>query len=298
MENISKRLPITGEDMITFSKTKLDSRKYFEIYENHYAFIEEWAELTDREQHVATCKFVSSRRNNLSFTAQSSCAIRTISRLDKYDNHPHCLTTTKRSRDLICWRIKKEMPKTETIDGIQVANCLDTICDLAKHDTAKSLLVSINDCLYKKYFTYNHLVTFIDKQKNRRHTKKLLKVIKFATNKCESPLETIALIEILRAGYVLPRQQIAIYEDNHFVARVDMFWQMRYKKIILEVDGKNKYSDATDLFNEKIREDKLRSMGYCVIRATWGDVISGKLIELLEKSKIPKRRYNKQTIFS
>lgn len=43
---------------------------------------------------------------------------------------------------------------------------------------------------------------------------------------------------------------------------------------IVEFDGKVKYrgDDGTALFDEKRREDRLRSLGYIVVRIIWADL--------------------------
>ena len=286
--------------MIIFSKYNPDSIKYLEIFENYYVAYNEWMVLNELEQHLEICKFINNRRNNIYLTGQSSCAIREISRLDKYDIRPHSVTTTKKGSDFICWRMRKTMPNTELIDGIQVVNCLDTIVDLAKYDTTESLLVSINDCLNKRYFTIQEFLNYLDVLTDRHHKKTLLRLMKIASDKCESPLETIAWIAIYKAGFILPEQQVKIVDKANkgiFYSRVDMCWKIRRRTVILELDGKIKYSDKSILFAEKKREDQIRAMGYVVIRATWKDVVEGRFVKLLDSIKIPKRRYRNQTIF-
>jgi very-short-patch-repair endonuclease len=45
-------------------------------------------------------------------------------------------------------------------------------------------------------------------------------------------------------------------------------------KVVIEFDGKVKYrdGDGDTLFQEKRREDRLRRLGYTVIRVTWSDL--------------------------
>ena len=44
--------------------------------------------------------------------------------------------------------------------------------------------------------------------------------------------------------------------------------------VVVEFDGKVKYGDGNGdvLFQEKLREDRLRRLGYTVIRVTWDDL--------------------------
>ena len=56
------------------------------------------------------------------------------------------------------------------------------------------------------------------------------------------------------------------------VARVDLLVGAR---VILEFDGALKYADdpsGLSLFKEKLREDRLRALGFVVVRVSWADL--------------------------
>lgn len=84
--------------------------------------------------------------------------------------------------------------------------------------------------------------------------------------RAESPLESLARLAILQAGLPMP---VAQFEIGQF--RVDFCWPDRW--LVLEVDGRGKYSSPDDLFAEKRREDWIRAKGYQVVRADWDDVV-------------------------
>jgi very-short-patch-repair endonuclease len=42
--------------------------------------------------------------------------------------------------------------------------------------------------------------------------------------------------------------------------------------VVLEFDGAGKYLDHADLLAEKDREDRIREMGYEVVRIRWSDL--------------------------
>ena len=56
------------------------------------------------------------------------------------------------------------------------------------------------------------------------------------------------------------------------VARVDLL--IRDTKVIIEFDGKLKYASGSGqvLWDEKVREDALRALGYVIVRLTWADI--------------------------
>ena len=282
--------------MIVFSKTQLDESKYIKIAEDYYTDADDWNKKRYDEKHLELCICVAQRRFNLMFTAQSSCAIRRIVRLDPYEMRPHCISTTTKKVDIVRWHYGEIDSGAEFIDSLLVANPVRTIFDLAKCDTPQSLLASINDCLYKGLLTKNEISDFLESKINIRGKNKVKKVLGVATNKCESALESLAWIKINNSGFMLPEQQVNVKIQGLLIGRVDMIWEVRNRKIILELDGMNKYNTLPDLRKEKVREDHLRRLGYEVIRATWKDAMNGNLITYLEDAKIPRRRYYKNSI--
>ncbi|GAA5160800.1 type IV toxin-antitoxin system AbiEi family antitoxin domain-containing protein [Ornithinimicrobium tianjinense] len=65
--------------------------------------------------------------------------------------------------------------------------------------------------------------------------------------------------------------QVVISEDDgSFVARVDFV--VEGTRVVVEFDGMMKYTDPGTLAAEKLREDRLRELGYEVVRITWADL--------------------------
>ena len=280
-----------------YSKFPLQEQKNIEVVKNYYIPRTDWNNNTREDIHIDLCKSLSFRLNDLIYTGQSVCAILRIPRLSKIEIRPHCITYSKRGSKLICWRYTAFPVKTWLYDNLRIVSYERAIVDLAKYDSMESLLVSINHCLNKKLFTKEQLLDELNSHGNKRYKSKIIKVLSLANNKCDSPLETIAFIAIYKAGLLIPEQQFEIVDGKSFIGRVDMYWKVWKKRIVLELDGKIKYTDKDVLYAEKKREDKLRDMKIEVIRATWHDVESGRLVETLSNRGIPLRRYRKNNIF-
>ena len=62
-----------------------------------------------------------------------------------------------------------------------------------------------------------------------------------------------------------------IVDDEGFVARVDFLWSDF--GIVGEADGAGKYINRGALVAEKLREDRLRRLGYLMVRWTWDELI-------------------------
>jgi hypothetical protein len=104
-------------------------------------------------------------------------------------------------------------------------------------------------------------------------------------------METLAWLTLYRAGLTMPEQQVKLYGANHFLGRVDMHWQLNKRSIVAELDDKVKYTDKESIFNEKKREDRIAEAGHKVLRFTWVDIQSGKMISRLKEIGIQERRY-------
>lgn len=90
----------------------------------------------------------------------------------------------------------------------------------------------------------------------------------------ESGLRTILLL----LGYQV-RPQFHITEDGEFVARVDFY--LPELGVVVEFDGAVKYDGAEGreaLVREKAREDRIRRLGYGVVRITWSQLYRPELI--------------------
>jgi very-short-patch-repair endonuclease len=95
--------------------------------------------------------------------------------------------------------------------------------------------------------------------------------ISLSDPKCESVGESRTRI-ILSRNDLEFEAQAAIWDGATFVARVDFLIE---GKLVLEFDGAEKYGGADGrraLVAEKVREDRLRELGYRVLRVTWADL--------------------------
>lgn len=81
--------------------------------------------------------------------------------------------------------------------------------------------------------------------------------------RCRWVLHTLGLPE--------PELQVPVYDaDGQLAGIVDFLF--REHRTIVEFDGALKYGDRTDVLAEKRREDRLRELGYEVVRITWDDL--------------------------
>ena len=75
----------------------------------------------------------------------------------------------------------------------------------------------------------------------------------------------------MRRGISEPRLQVPLYDDGGLVGYVDMLFERH--GVVGEADGRIKYLKGDDLLEEKRREDRLRALGYAVVRWGWPEAM-------------------------
>ena len=108
---------------------------------------------------------------------------------------------------------------------------------------------------------------------NRTGIRTATRAVGFGDGRSESVGESRLRVLLADLGLPAPVPQAEIRDsEGWLVARVD-FLLARWG-VILEFDGALKYagSGADALIAEKAREDRLRDLGYEVVRVTWADL--------------------------
>ncbi|MGA8046864.1 MAG: DUF559 domain-containing protein [Dermatophilaceae bacterium] len=133
-------------------------------------------------------------------------------------------------------------------------------------------VVSADAALHANLLSHEALAAMIDRVKQWPHSNKASAMLSFCDGRRESVGESRSAVTLAFAGIELVPQVVITDERGRFVARVDFV--VKGTKVIIEFDGKVKYGgdDGTALFEEKRREDRLRSLGYTVVRIVWADL--------------------------
>jgi len=85
----------------------------------------------------------------------------------------------------------------------------------------------------------------------------------------QSPLESISRVKLIRAGLPEPVLQPPLYDRQGLVGYADMLFEEL--GVVGEADGHAKYETRDDLVREKVREDRIRALGFGVVRWGWSD---------------------------
>lgn len=165
------------------------------------------------------------------------------------------------------------------IDGIRVTSMARTITDIARTrslDTA----VSMGDEALRRGVRPELLDDELDRARTRKGVAHARRAVAMLDGRSESVGESLGRLRLVQSGFTDIDLQVEIYdEDRIHVARVDALVCTR---VATEFDGKVKYqkylrpgqSAGDAVFEEKKREDRVRELGYPVVRFTWSDLFA------------------------
>ena len=158
--------------------------------------------------------------------------------------------------------------------GLPVTAVARTVIDLSRLDR-RSGLVAADAALRAGLASRSDLAAAAQRCAGWPGARSAREVIGLASPLAESPLESLTRLCVLDAGLPPPEPQVRIADPRDgWWCRVDLLW--RDQRVVLEADGKIKYTDA-ELWREKRRQVRLERLGYRVVRAIWADVIADPL---------------------
>lgn len=138
----------------------------------------------------------------------------------------------------------------------------------------RSFLVPADDALRRGLVTAAELAAAVDALGRRHGAAGVRAVSEWCDPRHESPGETL-LAHLLRlAGHDMEPQFVVPGTERWTRAgrgyRVDL--RLRGTRVLVEFDGRVKYEDRQALWEEKVREDRIRSLGWVVVRVTMADL--------------------------
>ncbi|WP_193315375.1 type IV toxin-antitoxin system AbiEi family antitoxin domain-containing protein [Nostocoides sp. F2B08] len=133
-------------------------------------------------------------------------------------------------------------------------------------------VVSTDCALSRRLIDEDRLLAAAEKVRSWPRSGRVRSMLTFVDQAHESPGESLTAVVAGSAGIRLVPQVTIVDDAGAFVARVDFV--VEGTSVIVEFDGRLKYDEAPGavLFDEKKREDRLRSLGYVVVRIIWADL--------------------------
>lgn len=204
----------------------------------------------------------------------SSLAVQGVSHHDT-DHLVHVVRTDGgRGRQAAVLVVHQPVPASQvdtTATGVRVVRPAVACLQVAVRYGATAGLVSTDSALHKGLVSPEELRQAAASFRARPGARALRATLERATGLHESAGET-RCSELMHAlGLPQPERQVWITDHAGVaVGRVDFL--IRGKRTIVEFDGLQKYTHPEVLRQEKLREDRLRTLGYEVVRLTWSDL--------------------------
>jgi hypothetical protein len=164
------------------------------------------------------------------------------------------------------------------IEGIPVTTAARTVVDLSRALTLDAALVSTDGAL-RMGLDRLDLIDVLADCGGWPGIGQARAATLMATRWSESALESLAMLWFRRQRLPLPEQQLTVRgADGRWLARVDFVW--REHRTVCELDGRKKYVGENPaevrrreraLWDEKLREDRIRDTGLEVVRGYWRD---------------------------
>lgn len=133
-------------------------------------------------------------------------------------------------------------------------------------------VVAADAALHRNLFTASELEDVARSVKGWPRSARLSTAISLMDGRSESVGETRLRIILDLAGITVVPQTLIRDGSGRVIARVDFL--VEGTNVVIEFDGLVKYTDGgvEALVAEKRREDRIRSLGYCVLRVTWDEL--------------------------
>lgn len=138
----------------------------------------------------------------------------------------------------------------------------------------RSFLVPADDALRRGLVTRADLAVAVDALGRRHGAAGVRAVLGWCDPRHESPGETLLSHVLRAAGHQVEPQFVVPGTERWTRAgrgyRVDL--RLTGTRVLVEFDGRVKYEDRQALWEEKLREDRIRSQGWVVVRVTMADL--------------------------
>ncbi|MEV6556070.1 type IV toxin-antitoxin system AbiEi family antitoxin domain-containing protein [Nocardia sp. NPDC051756] len=185
----------------------------------------------------------------------------------------------RKGKQLVVHSAQIEPDEITMVNGIRVTTPARTVIDIARSEGFELSVVIADAFLRQGLTTADELRAHLLRARYRPGCRKAAQVVGFADGRSESVGESRSRIVIRRGGLPAAELQARVFTDDGIcVGRVDfLFAELG---VVGEFDGKVKYQSELRgareseqvVVAEKIREDKLRALGWMVVRWTWNDL--------------------------
>ncbi|MGB5934694.1 MAG: type IV toxin-antitoxin system AbiEi family antitoxin domain-containing protein [Ornithinimicrobium sp.] len=237
---------------------------------NVVALADVWASAQPWERHALLAKGVvrACDRANFALSHQSALALHGIP-VHGVDHRVHLVHRNDgvcRTGPMTAIFLPVAAKYLQKVDGMWAVAAPLAVLQVAATSGIESGLVSADALLRSGTTDLAHALADLPRGNGFARA---AQVVSLADGRIESVGESRCRWAMRTAGLPDPEPQVWV-RDGGFAARVDFL--LADQRVIIEFDGMVKYQSPADLRAEKVREDRLRSLGYEVVRVTWKDL--------------------------
>jgi CBS domain-containing protein len=163
--------------------------------------------------------------------------------------------------------------------GLRATAPAETLVSLARARDSLHAVPVVDGALRAGLATREDLLAALATCAGNPGSRRAALAVALADAAAESVGESVSRVRIHLDGLEPPALQVPLAEGSAVIGRVDFWWHEA--RVAGEFDGRKKYrTDGVPdrraveerLWAEKLREDRLRSRGVCVVRWTWSDL--------------------------
>jgi hypothetical protein len=265
-----------------------------------YVDAHEWAAMDDVQRHLVRVRAVASTSvTEHVFSHQSAAAVHGIPVLGGLPLQVHLTvspgTTAHFRNHITAHRTVLEPEHVTRSDGLLVTTVPRTIIDLAVSESFPAAVVAVDWWLRRG--DRSELLRSLDGLTRRTGIARAEAAIAFGDARSGSVGESLsrAVIHLLR--FPAPELQVPFTDAAGLIGIVDFWWP--HASLIGEFDGRAKYQrdeythgrdPGEVVYDEKVREDRLRALGPGVARWGWAEASSPVALgELLHRAGLRPR---------
>ncbi|MDI1289503.1 MAG: DUF559 domain-containing protein [bacterium] len=163
-----------------------------------------------------------------------------------------------------------DMRDVTSVDGIPVVGMPLAALSAARGVSHRRQVALFDAALWRGASTHDELRRLSEEWRSRGGKAELHEAIERARPGAQTALETFSRLILIDQGLPEPQLQRAFHDRAGIIGYVDMCWPDWH--VIGEADGRVKYESRDDLVREKVREDRLRALGFRVVRWMWDDI--------------------------
>jgi hypothetical protein len=227
--------------------------------------------------HLRTARAVYHRLHGRAVVSHQSALLLygvRVSELDLRRVHVTRLLGAGRSDGAVCQHAAR--PAVDVVcemDGVRATPATRAVVEAVRATSYPVAVSVVDQTLRLRVATPEQLTDALAPFARRSGIRQATRAVEFGDGRAESVGESWLRVALADFGLPAPLPQAEIRDDRGvLVARVDFLFEQY--GVIVEFDGAVKYGEGgrAALIAEKVREDRLRDLGYQVVRVTWADL--------------------------